>query len=74
VRLARPLVPWALRGESRAQEVRAYAIGLVERASRGFSEDPAHWLGCMRRFAMLAADGGLREVGVAELRAGVEGL
>ena len=74
VRLLRPIVPAAFRGESRAQEVRAYAIALAERAARGFAEDPAHWLGCMRRFAMLAADGGLREIGAAELRAGVEGL
>lgn len=74
VRLLRPIVPAAFRGESRAQEVRAYAIALAERAARGFAEDPAHWLGCMRRFAMLSADGGLREIGAAELRAGVEGL
>jgi hypothetical protein len=74
VRIVRPVVPWALRGEARAQEVRAYAISLAERASRGFPADPAHWAMCMRRFAMLASDGGLRALSAAELRASVEGL
>ena len=74
VRLVRPIVPWALRGESRAQDVRAYAISLSERASQGFAADPAHWAMCMRRFAMLASDGGLRALSAAELRASVEGL
>ncbi len=74
VRLVRPLVPWSLRGEVRAQEIRAYASSLVERASQGFESDPAHWAMCMRRFAMLAGDGGLRSLTAAELRAGVEGL
>jgi indolepyruvate ferredoxin oxidoreductase len=74
VRLVRPLIPWSLRGEQRAQEIRAYAVSLAERAARGFESDPAHWAMCMRRFAMLAADGGLRTLTAAELRAGVEGL
>ena len=74
VRLVRPLVPWPLRGEPRAQEIRAYAISLAERAARGFEADPTHWAGCMRRFAMLASDNGLRAMTAAELRAGVEGL
>ena len=74
VRVVRPIVPWALRGEARAQEVRAYAISLAERASQGFASDPAHWAMCMRRFAMLASDGGLRALSAAELRASVEGL
>ena len=74
VRLIRPLVPWSLRGEARAQEIRAYSISLVERAARGFEADPAHWAGCVRRFATLAADGGLRSITAAELRASVEGL
>ncbi len=74
VRLVRPIVPWSLRGEVRAQEIRAYAISLAERAARGFESDPAHWAMCMRRFAMLASDGGLRSLGAAELRASVEGL
>jgi hypothetical protein len=29
---------------------------------------------CMRRFAMLSTDGGLRSLSAAELRAAVEGL
>jgi len=74
VRLARPLVPWGLRGDTRAQEVRAYAISLAERAAEGFERDPAHWAMCMRRFAMLSTDGGLRALSAAELRANVEGL
>jgi hypothetical protein len=74
VRLVRPIVPWTLRGDARGQEVRAYAISLAERAARGFAEDPTHWAMCMRRFAMLASDGGLRTLGVTELRASVEGL
>jgi hypothetical protein len=74
VRVARPLIPWSLRGEQRAQDIRSYSISLAERAARGFESDPAHWAMCMRRFAMLAADGGLRTLTAAELRAGVEGL
>ncbi|MFM1804264.1 MAG: hypothetical protein RL136_1143 [Planctomycetota bacterium] len=74
LRLLRPIVPWSLRGEVRAQEVRVYAISLAERAARGFGSDPAHWAMCMRRFAMLASDEGLRSMTAAELRAGVEGL
>ena len=74
VRLVRPIVPWTLRGDARGQEVRAYAISLAERAARGFAEDPTHWAMCMRRFAMLASDGGLRALSAAELRASVEGL
>jgi hypothetical protein len=74
VRLVRPVVPWGLRGEARLQEIRAYAISLAERAARGFEADPAHWAMCMRRFSMLASDGGLRSLTAAELRAGVEGL
>ena len=74
VRLTRPLVPWGLRGDSRAQEVRAYAISLAERAAAGFERDSAHWAMCMRRFAMLSADGGLHALSAAELRASVEGL
>jgi indolepyruvate ferredoxin oxidoreductase len=74
VRLIRPLVPWSLRGESRAQEIRAYAISLAERAARGFEADPIHWSTCVRRFAMLAGDNGLRSITAAELRASVEGL
>ncbi|MFM7051866.1 MAG: hypothetical protein ACKOYN_07015, partial [Planctomycetota bacterium] len=74
VRLLRPLVPWALRGDARAQEVREYAISLAERAARGFADEPALWSMCVRRFAMLASDGGLRSLSAAELRAGVEGL
>jgi hypothetical protein len=74
VRLARPLVPWGLRGDTRAQEVRAYAISLAERAAEGFERDTAHWAMCMRRFAMLSTDGGLRALSAAELRANVEGL
>ena len=74
VRLVRPVVPWGLRGEARLQEIRAYAISLAERAAGGFESDPAHWAMCMRRFAMLASDGGLRALTAAELRAGVEGL
>jgi indolepyruvate ferredoxin oxidoreductase len=74
VRLLRPIVPWPLRGDARGQEVRTYAISLAERAARGFADDPAHWAMCMRRFAMLASDGGLRTLGAAELRASIEGL
>ena len=74
VRLVRPVVPWGLRGEARLQEIRAYAISLAERSARGFEGDPAHWAMCLRRFAMLASDGGLRSLTAAELRAGVEGL
>ncbi len=74
VRLVRPFVPWSFRGEARAQEIRAYASSLAERAARGFAEDPAHWSMCIRRFAMLASDGGLRSLTAAELRAGIEGL
>ncbi|MCE2882631.1 MAG: hypothetical protein LW636_09805 [Planctomycetaceae bacterium] len=74
VRLLRPVVPWALRGDTRAQQVREYAISLAERAARGFAEEPALWSMCVRRFAMLASDGGLRSLTAAELRAGVEGL
>jgi hypothetical protein len=74
VRVARPLVPWGLRGDSRAQEVRAYAISLAERAADGFEREPAHWAMCMRRFAMLSADGGVHALSAAELRASVEGL
>jgi hypothetical protein len=74
VRLLRPVVPWALRGDARAQQVREYAISLAERAARGFAEEPALWSMCVRRFAMLASDGGLRSLTAAELRAGVEGL
>ena len=74
VRLLRHVVPWALRGESRAQEVRAYASSLVERAAAGFATEPERWTGAIERFAMLASDGGLRSMTVAELRAGVEGL
>jgi Pyruvate/2-oxoacid:ferredoxin oxidoreductase gamma subunit len=74
VRLAKPLVPWGLRGDARAQEVREYAISLAERAAEGFERDPAHWAMCMRRFAMLSTDGGLRSLSAAELRAAVEGL
>jgi hypothetical protein len=74
VRLARPLVPWSLRGDLRGQEVRAYAISLVDRAAKGFEENPAHWAMCLRRFAMLSSDGGLRSLTAAELRASVEGL
>jgi indolepyruvate ferredoxin oxidoreductase len=74
VRVVRPFIPWSLRGEQRAQDIRAYAISLAERAARGFESDPAHWAMCMRRFAMLAADGGLRSLTAAELRASVEGL
>ena len=46
----------------------------AERSARGFEGDPAHWAMCLRRFAMLASDGGLRSLTAAELRAGVEGL
>ena len=74
VRLLRPLIPWSLRGEPRAQEIRAYAISLVERAARGFDADPVHWATCVRRFATLASDNGLRSITAAELRASVEGL
>lgn len=74
VRLARPLVPWAFRGEARAQHVRVYAISLAERAAAGFAANPTHWLECMRRFAMLASDNGLRNLSAEELRASVEGL
>ena len=74
VRLTRPLVPWAIRGDLRAREVRAYAISLAERAASGFDRDSAQWSMCMRRFAMLATDGGLRSLTAAELRASVEGL
>jgi Pyruvate/2-oxoacid:ferredoxin oxidoreductase gamma subunit len=74
VRIVRPLVPWSIRGGARAQEVRAYAISLAERAARGFEADPAHWTGCMRRFAQLSSGGSLRTLTAAELRAGVEGL
>lgn len=74
VRLVRPFVPWSLRGEVRAQDIRAYAISLAERAARGFETDPAHWAGCIRRFAMLASDNGLRSLTAAELRASIEGL
>lgn len=74
VRVIRPLIPWSLRGEPRAQEIRAYAISLVERAARGFEADPVHWSTCVRRFATLAADNGLRSITAAELRASVEGL
>ena len=74
VRLARPICPWSLRGDSRAQEVRAYAISLGERAAKGYEHDPAHWMMCLRRFTMLAADGGLRALSAAELRASVEGF
>ena len=74
VRILRPVVPWPFRGDARGQEVRAYAISLAERAAKGFSDDPAHWAMCMRRFAMLASDGGLRTLGAAELRASIEGL
>lgn len=74
VRLVRPLVPWSLRGDARAQEIRAYAISLVERAARGFESDPVHWATCVRRFAALASDNGLRSLAAAELRAGIEGL
>ena len=74
VRLLRPVVPWGFRGDARGQEVRAYAISLAERAANGFADDPAHWSMCLRRFAMLASDGGLRSLGATELRASVEGL
>jgi hypothetical protein len=74
VRLARPICPWSLRGDSRAQEVRAYAISLGERAAKGYEQDPAHWMMCLRRFTMLATDGGLRALSAAELRASVEGF
>ena len=74
MRILRPAVPWRLRGDARGQEVREYAISLAERAARGFSDDPAQWAMCLRRFAMLASDGGLRTLGAAELRASVEGL
>jgi hypothetical protein len=74
VRLTRPLVPWAIRGDLRAREIRAYAISLAERAASGFDRDSAQWSMCMRRFAMLATDGGLRSLTAAELRASVEGL
>ena len=74
VRLLRPIVPWTFRGDARGQEVRAYAISLAERAANGFADDPAHWSMCLRRFAMLASDGGLRSLGATELRASVEGL
>lgn len=74
VRILRPLVPSSFRGDARGQEVRAYAVSLAERAARGFADDPAHWSMCLRRFAMLASDGGLRTLGAAELRASVEGL
>jgi hypothetical protein len=49
-------------------------MSLAERAAKGFADDPAHWAMCMRRFAMLASDGGLRTLGAAELRASIEGL
>jgi hypothetical protein len=74
VRVLRPVVPWPFRGDARGQEVRAYAISLAERAAKGFADDPAQWAMCMRRFAMLASDGGLRTLGATELRASVEGL
>jgi hypothetical protein len=74
VRVLRPVVPWPFRGDARGQEVRAYAMSLAERAAKGFADDPAHWAMCMRRFAMLASDGGLRTLGAAELRASIEGL
>jgi len=74
VRIVRPIVPWSLRGDPRAQEIRAYAISLAERAARGFEADGTHWSMCMHRFATLAADNGLRSLTAAELRAQVEGL
>ena len=74
VRLTRPLVPWALRGDARAQQVRVYTISLAERAAAGFEADAALWTQRMRRFSMLASDGGLRNLSAEELRASVEGL
>ena len=74
VRIVRPLVPWSLRGDPRAQEIRAYAISLAERAARGFEADGVHWSMCMHRFATLASDNGLRSLTAAELRVQVEGL
>ena len=47
---------------------------LAERAARGFETDPPHWAGCIRRFAMLASDNGLRSATAAELRASIDGL